>query len=62
MKAAYKSPASVALRLNTEGMMAISRNIGGNTGGGDKRIDGDTQVLSGEGNGSSTVIWNNADN
>ena len=62
MKAAYKSPASVALRLSTEGMMAISRNIGGNTGGGDKRIDGDTQVLSGEGNGSSTVIWKSTDN
>lgn len=62
MKAAYKSTESLALSLSTEGMMAISRGIGGNTGDGDKRIDGDTQVLSGEGNGSSSVIWNGADN
>ncbi len=63
MKKTYHAPASTAVTLRTEGLMATSLNIGGGSssgeGGTTTKVEGENQVLSGEGNGASSGIWSN---
>lgn len=59
MKTAYTSPASLSLRLSTEGMMALSRIDGSSEGG--TTITDKEEFLSGDiqdgGAGTSSAIW-----
>lgn len=60
MKAIYKSPASTAVRLRTEGMMAQSLQIGGSTdetSGETNKVNTETQVLSNDRKNSSSGVW-----
>lgn len=59
MKTKYKSPASFALRLRTEGMMAASLHIGGSEDGegNTNRVNGEGQVLSTDRKNSSSGVW-----
>ncbi len=63
MKKTYSTPASTAVSLRTEGLMATSSlRLGSSSGEGgttNKKVEGEGQVLSGEGNGASSGIWSN---
>ena len=63
MKTAYTSPASLSLRLSTEGMMALSRIDGSSEGG--TTITDKEEFLSGDtqsgGIGTNSEIWGGAD-
>ena len=60
MKAIYNSPASTAVRLRTEGMMATSLEVGGSTDettGETNRVNTENQVLSNDRKNSSGGVW-----
>ncbi len=60
MKAIYNTPASTAVRLRTEGIMAASMHIGGSTDettGEASRVNGENQVLSNDRKNSSGGVW-----
>ena len=62
MKKTYHAPASTAVSLRTEGLMATSSlyiKDGSSEGGETLTVTGDGQVLSGKGNGASSGIWSN---
>ncbi len=63
MKKTYSTPASTAVSLRTEGLMATSLGIrshdDSSEGGETMTVNGDGQVLSGKGNGASSGIWSN---
>ena len=63
MKKTYSTPASTAVSLRTEGLMALSMDIkhgdDSSEGGETLTVTGDGQVLSGKGNGASSGIWSN---
>ncbi len=59
MKAEYQSPASLPVRLRTEGMMAASLTIGGSTdeSGNTGTVKTETQILSNDRKNSSSGVW-----
>ncbi len=59
MKKEYKSPASFALRLHAEGMMATSLDIlpREDESGSKKEISAEGQILSDERKNSSSGVW-----
>ncbi len=59
-KAIYQSPASLPVRLRTEGMMAASLPIGGSTDettGEEKKVGTESAVLSNDRKNSSSGVW-----
>ncbi len=61
MKKTYTEPASLSVRLRTEGMMAASLVVGGETTeGGEEIIETEGGVLSKENGSFDSGIWGNA--